>query len=156
MDETVVRKRRGRDGRDPDSEASFVGPYMEILGSIDCEGALRVSGRVGGPVRTSASLFVEEGGRVVGDAEADEAVVAGTLLGNIVSARRVELHESCQVEGDIRTERMKVDEGARFEGRLRLGACAPDDETDSPASDRILASAARTRGKARPRKADRA
>lgn len=119
-------------GREPNKDVSVVGPDMEILGGVKCEGTIRVQGKIGGPVSTSGPVVVGKGGRIDGDVEAVEIVVAGTVMGSIVGARRVELRETGRIKGDIRTERMKVDEGAQFEGHLRLGKTASDTVTDSP------------------------
>ena len=120
-------------GLAPNKDVSVIGPDMEVLGGIKCEGAVRVQGKIGGPVHTSAPVVVDKGGRIDGDVEAVEVVVAGTVLGSIVCARRVELRETGRINGDIQTERMKVDEGAQFEGHLRLGmSVAADTAASSP------------------------
>ena len=125
--------RDGAHGREPNEDVSVIGPGMEILGGISCEGAVRVLGRVGGPVRTSAPVVVGRGGRVEGDVEAVEVVVAGTVEGSLVGARRVELRETGRIKGDIRAERMRVDEGAQLEGYLCLGKSVSDSGMGSPA-----------------------
>lgn len=110
----------------------MIGPDMKIRGGVKCEGAIRVLGKIGGPVSTSGPVVVGKSGRIDGDVEAAEAVVAGTVMGSIVGARRVELRETGRIKGDIQTERMKMDEGAQFEGHLRLGKTASDAAAGSP------------------------
>ncbi|WP_420617528.1 bactofilin family protein [Candidatus Palauibacter sp.] len=144
----VGESRGGAHGRDPNEDVSLIGPGMEILGGINCEGAVRVQGKVGGPVRTSAPVVVGKGGRIDGDVEAVEVVVGGTVKGSIVGARRVELRETGRIKGDIQTERMRVDEGAQFEGYLRLGKAPSDVATGSP----TLAKTRRSETKPSPKK----
>lgn len=122
----------GKRGREPSKDVSVIGPDMEVFGGVKCEGTVRVQGKIGGPVQTSATVIVEKGGRVDGDVKAVEVVVAGTVLGSIVGAKRVELRKAGRIKGDIRTERMRMDEGAQVEGHLRLGKTAPDTAADSP------------------------
>lgn len=83
-------------------------------------------------MQTSGPVVVGKRGRIDGDVEAVEVVVAGTVMGSIVGARRVELRETGRIKGDIQTERMKVDEGAQFEGHLRLGKTVSDTAAGSP------------------------
>ena len=135
----------GAHGRETNKDVSVIGPGMEILGGIKCEGAVRVEGRIGGPVHTSAPVVVGKGGRIDGDVEAVEVVVAGAVLGNIVGARRVELRETGRIKGDIQTERMKVDEGAQAEGHLRLGKTAADTAAGSPTPGKNRADKAKKR-----------
>lgn len=108
--------------RDMSDVVSVIGPGMEIVGDIKCDGTVRVEGRVEGAIRASKAVVIGKGGRVDGDIETQDVVVAGSITGTIVAASRVELQESCRVEGDIRSRRIKLDEGGRVEGRLHMGA----------------------------------
>ena len=129
-------KAGGALGREPNKDVSVVGPDMKILGGVKCEGTIRVQGKIGGPVQTSGPVVVGKRGRIDGDVEAVEVVVAGTVMGSIVGARRVELRETGRIKGDIQTDRMKVDEGARFEGHLRLGKSTSNTAAGSPTSSK--------------------
>ena len=108
--------------RDMSDVVSVIGPGMEIVGDIKCDGTVRVEGRVEGAIRASKAVVIGKGGRVDGDIETQDVVVAGSVTGTVVAASRVELQDSCRVEGDIRSRRIKLDEGGRVEGRLHMGA----------------------------------
>lgn len=103
---------------------SVIGPGMEIVGDIKCDGTVRVEGKVKGSIKATKSVVIGKGGRVAGDIETQDVVVAGTVDGTVVGASRVELQETCKVQGDIRSRRVKLDEGGRVEGRLHMGADA--------------------------------
>ena len=108
---------------------SVIGPGMEIVGDIKCDGTVRVEGRVQGSIKATKSVVVGTGGTVAGDIETQDVVVAGAVTGTVVGASRVELQETCKVEGDIRSRRIKLDEGGRVEGRLHMGADAASKST---------------------------
>ena len=101
---------------------SVIGPGMEIVGDIKCDGTVRVEGKVTGSVKATKSVVVGTGGTITGDIETQDVVVAGTVDGTVAGASRVELQETCRVKGDIRSRRIKLDEGGRVEGRLHMGA----------------------------------
>ncbi|MDX1394342.1 MAG: polymer-forming cytoskeletal protein [Gemmatimonadota bacterium] len=101
---------------------SVIGPGMEIVGDIKCDGTVRVEGKVEGSIKATKSVVVGTGGRVSGDIETQDVVVAGTIEGTVVGASRVELQETCKVKGDIRSRRVKLDEGGCVEGRLHMGS----------------------------------
>jgi len=103
---------------------SVIGPGMEIVGDIKCDGTVRVEGRVKGSIKATKSVVVGKGGTITGDVETQDVVVAGCVNGTVVGASRVELQETCKVEGDIRSRRIKLDEGGHVEGRLHMGADA--------------------------------
>jgi cytoskeletal protein CcmA (bactofilin family) len=113
---------------------SVIGPGMEIVGDIKCDGTVRVEGKVKGSIKATKSVVIGKGGRVVGDIETQDVVVAGTVDGTVVGASRVELQETCKVQGDIRSRRIKLDEGGTVEGRLHMGAEATASVGPSAAS----------------------
>ena len=130
---------------------SVIGPGMEIVGDIKCDGTVRVEGKVKGSIKATKSVVVGTGGRVSGDIETQDVVVAGTVEGTVVGASRVELQETCKVQGDIRSRRVKLDEGGRVEGRLHMGTDAsskgsgprptdlPDRDDEEPTPNPIAA-----------------
>jgi len=123
--------------RETSDVVSVVGPGMEIVGNIKCDGTVRVEGQVEGSIRATKSVVIGKSGRVAGDIETQDVVVAGTVTGTVIGASRVELQDTCQVEGDIRSRRVKLDEGGRVEGRLQMGT----DAVSKPAKDRLATDA---------------
>lgn len=110
--------------RDVNDVVSVIGPGMEIVGDIKCDGTVRIEGKVEGSIRSSKSVVVGKVGSVSGDIETQDVVVAGTVNGTVVGASRVELQETCRVEGDIRSRRIKLDEGGQVEGRFQMGSAS--------------------------------
>ncbi|MCY3600821.1 MAG: polymer-forming cytoskeletal protein, partial [Gemmatimonadetes bacterium] len=54
-------------------------------------------------------------------------------VGTVVGASRVELQETCRIEGDIRSRRVKLEEGGQIEGRLHMTTKTADEKpTASP------------------------
>jgi cytoskeletal protein CcmA (bactofilin family) len=97
---------------------SVVDEQLVIRGEISTEGTIRVDGRIEGRLHRADTLIVGTNGVVVGDIEAREVIVAGTIEGNIVADRRVELQASASVRGDIRSAAMLLHEGASMNGHL--------------------------------------
>lgn len=114
--------------REMSDVVSVVGPGMEIVGDIKCDGTVRIEGKVEGSIRATKSVVIGKGGSVAGDIETQDVVIAGTVTGTVSGASRVELQETCKVEGDIRSRRVKLDEGGRVEGRLLMGTEAASRE----------------------------
>ena len=117
-------QRNDAPARELSDVVSVIGPGMEIVGDIKCDGTVRVEGKVKGSIKATKSVVVGKGGQISGDIETQDVVVAGTVDGTVSGASRVELQETCKVQGDIRSRRIKLDEGGRVEGRLHMGAGA--------------------------------
>ncbi len=114
--------RQGGHVRELADVVSVIAPGMTILGDITCDGTVRVEGKVEGAVKASKSVVVGRGGCVTGDIETQDVVIAGKVVGTVAGASRVELQETCRIEGDIRSRRIKLDEGGQVEGRFHMAA----------------------------------
>ncbi len=108
------------DRRAGSSVVSTIGPGLRVIGDCISDGVIRIDGRVEGGIK-AAEVVVEPGGSVQGDIQTRELVVAGQVTGNIVAQGRAELQASAQVRGDILSPRIKIDEGGRIDGRLKMG-----------------------------------
>ena len=90
---------------------SIIGPGMKITGDCESDGTIRVEGAVEGTVKAAKSVVVGKDGIVVGDITTQDAIVAGRVNGSVTAESRVELQASCRIQGDIRSRRVKLEEG---------------------------------------------
>ena len=123
---TILRPTPGQKKRK--SEASerqtltVIGSGMEIVGSLQSTGLVRVAGKVLGNVNAAGQVLVARGGHVDGDVHAREAVLDGEITGSIV-AERVEVQASAVIHGDITASRLIIHEGAVL--NVEVVPCAP-------------------------------
>ncbi len=103
-----------------DAAISLIAPGMNIVGDCETEGTIRVEGRVEGTLKAGKSIVVGRSGEVVGDIITQDCVVSGRVSGNIVAESRLELQATCEIQGEIRSRRVQLDEGARFNGQLHM------------------------------------
>ncbi len=97
-----------------DQTVSFIGSGMQIVGSLDSPGVIRVEGAVLGNVNAAGQVLVAHGGKVDGDVHAREVVLDGEVTGSIV-AQRVEVQASAVIHGDITTPKLMIHEGAMLD-----------------------------------------
>lgn len=91
-------------------------------GSLVVKGSLRVEGAFEGDISDAVDVEVGAKGRVIGNVAAESVVIAGEVTGDIVASRSLEILPSGRVTGDIRTPKLKIDEGAFFDGACSMGA----------------------------------
>jgi cytoskeletal protein CcmA (bactofilin family) len=99
---------------------SVIGKDMSIEGqtiTVRCKGSLRVNGVIEADLHC-AELVVGEEAVVRGSIAADSVRVFGQVHGAILGANVV-LHQSSQVEGDIHSQSLTIEQGASFDGRSR-------------------------------------
>ena len=105
---------------------TIIGKGTVITGTIDVKGGLRVDGTAKGKVICDAAITIGPTGVVESEIEASTIIIAGRLVGNITSAEKVELQAKCEVEGDIHTKSLVIEQGAIFCGACNMKDNAPD------------------------------
>jgi cytoskeletal protein CcmA (bactofilin family) len=102
--------------------ASSIGKAVTVKGSIQGAEAVEISGTVVGDVVAANDLItIETAGRVDGVVTAREIVVRGTSNGRLVATEVVRLESGSQVNSDIASPKLSVEDGALFNGRVDPG-----------------------------------
>lgn len=162
--EENMQKNRNDSPKELGDVVSIIGPGMKIVGDCSSDGTIRVEGKVEGSVNAGKSVVVGKDGIVKGDIATQDAIIAGTVNGSVNADSRVELQATCRVQGDIRSRRVKLDEGGQVDGQLHMGASATahnssdgpksppaaDLPTGSKDADKSLPSGAETSRSSRP------
>ncbi len=95
------------------------GTYLE--GTIETKGSLRVDGKVKGTVRTGDMLHVGPSGEIIGEVYAKVARVAGKIEGDINVEQKLTLEATSTLNGNLKTAKLMIDEGAVFNGKAEMG-----------------------------------
>ncbi len=117
-----------------DAAISLIAQGMKIVGDCETDGTIRVEGRVEGTLRAGKSVVVGRAGEVTGDIITQDAVISGRVNGNILAESRLELQSTCDIQGEIRSRRVQLDEGARFNGQIHM---------EDPSTSGVIKSTAR-------------
>lgn len=105
---------------------TLIGKDTVITGTIEVKGALRIDGTVKGKIVSSDCVTVGTTGIVEAEIEAKEAIVAGHMHGNINGSDKVELQANCEMDGDLRTKSLVIEQGAVFCGSCNMKGTRPD------------------------------
>ena len=105
---------------------TIVGKDTVITGTVDVKGALRVDGSVKGKIICSDCVTVGATGLVEAEIESNSAVVAGRMVGNIVASEKIELQAKCEMEGDLKTKSLVIEQGAVFCGACNMKDTRPN------------------------------
>jgi len=104
----------------PDS--TFLDEGCELSGRLSFRESVRIDGRVEGEIECKKTVVVGEAGRIQAQLSSDSVVVYGEVDGDIHARRKITLHKSARVSGDMSTAGIVIEEGARVEGRILIGA----------------------------------
>lgn len=101
--------------------SGFVGNGTTLTGEANFKGMLRVDGHLSGRVSSQdGTLIVSSGGQVDADIEVSVAQIYGTVNGDVVASKRIELGRVARVTGNIQTPALVIEQGAIFEGSCRM------------------------------------
>ena len=95
---------------------------IRIKGEISGAEDLFIDGTVEGKVNFQNSILtVGPNATVKADILAREIVVRGRVQGKLEGADRVQIWSSARVDGDIRADRVAIEEGAELHGKMEAG-----------------------------------
>jgi cytoskeletal protein CcmA (bactofilin family) len=113
----------------PDATSySVIDEQLVIRGEITTQGTIRVDGRIEGRLHRADTLIVGTTGVVIGDVEAREVIVGGSIEGCVVADGRVEIQATASVRGDVRSASMMLHEGGRINGHVMVDRHEPPTE----------------------------
>jgi cytoskeletal protein CcmA (bactofilin family) len=99
----------------------FVGNGTTLTGEANFKGMLRVDGGLSGRVSSAdGTLIVSTNGRVDANVEVAVAQIFGTVNGDIIASKRIEMGRVAKVTGNIQTPALVIEQGALFEGSCRM------------------------------------
>jgi cytoskeletal protein CcmA (bactofilin family) len=110
--------------------AACISQGIRIKGEITGKEDLFVDGTVEGKLDLgNASCTIGPNGKVKADISAREVIVRGQVDGKIDGVEKVQLWNSGRVIGEVRTERLAIEDGAVLRGKVEAGkphSSAPD------------------------------
>jgi len=110
----------GRRLTDMTSPATVIGAGTTVHGDVSGRDPLEIRGTVEGDCRIGGLCVVAEGGRVLGNIEADGLVVAGEIEAGKLTVDRVELRSSARVRAAITARVLAIADGAFYEGDVQM------------------------------------
>src|SRR5882724_4966733 len=100
---------------------TILGPDTVFKGEMTFEKGMKLLGRFEGKITSGGRLTVAKEAKMQADVEATTVVIEGDVKGTLNCTDRIELKQSARYEGDLKTARLVVDEGAVFSGHVTVG-----------------------------------
>jgi len=122
--------------------ATVIGRSVTIQGDVTGKEDVYVDGVVEGTIALPENrLTVGPNAQVRADVKAREVIIHGFVEGNVLALGRIELRETAVVKGDLRAERLSIEENASMEGRVELVESAQPEPAAQPDRTGIESSA---------------
>ena len=128
-----------RNGKTVAAINTLIAAGTKIKGDVYFSGGLHLEGVVDGSISAEGSdavLTLSEQGRVNGEIRVSNAVVNGSVKGDIFVGERLELAGNARVDGNVHYKLLEMAAGAQVNGKMlyqseaprRLSAPGADDE----------------------------
>lgn len=95
-----------------------------VEGTVKSESDIRVDGTIKGALSCKAKVIIGPTGAVDGDIKCENAVIEGRFDGNLQVADLLNVRETAQVSGDVKTNKLIVQSGAIFNVSCKMGVQA--------------------------------
>ena len=115
---------------------TLIGEGSTINGDIVANNSLLINGLVTGNVTTESTIRVGTTGVIKGNVKAKSAIIGGVIEGDLDTKENTILGSRSRLLGDLRTTKLKIEEGATFEGRcVMLKEDSIDESTEKSGTE---------------------
>lgn len=101
-------------------ELNVIGNGVKIKGDMTCDNDFRLDGFIEGNLKVQAKLVIGKTGKVTGTIYSINADISGEIQGNIEVKETLILRENALINGDIKTNKINVENGAEFNGTCTM------------------------------------
>ncbi len=120
----MIGKKDGDDFNVGGNLNTIIGKGSSFEGTFTVNSTLRVDGKIKGNVTISDSLVIGKDGVIDGEVTVRNAIIGGKLSGKLTASGKVVLETNSVFNGELRTAKLAIDEGAIFEGNCAMGDSA--------------------------------
>jgi cytoskeletal protein CcmA (bactofilin family) len=123
-------------GPDNGEATSVIGEGSVFEGAFKVTGNLRVDGQFTGKLQISETLVVGKTGQVDAEVRVRNAVIAGTIKGDLNASEKITLQSGSRLEGEMVTSKLVIEEGVSFQGSCNTSTIGPKAASGATRSDK--------------------
>ncbi len=103
------------------NSSNIFGKGTVLTGNLETYGNIRVEGKIIGDLKTKSKAVLGHSSNVDGNILAQNAEIAGQVMGTVEVSELLVLKPSAVINGDIITNKLIVESGATFNGGCKMG-----------------------------------
>ena len=102
-------------------QAATIGKSLVVTGEVTGSESLYIDGKVEGTINLPGNrVTVGRNGQVAANITAREIVVQGRIVGNVTASDRLDVRSEGSLTGDVVAQRISVEDGAFFKGKIDI------------------------------------
>ena len=102
--------------KDDDQIKAYMGEDTVFNGSLNFDGTVRIDGKFEGKVITEDTLIIGETGHLMAEISAGTVICMGRVEGTIVASKKVEIHSTSKILGNIKSPAIAIELGGILDG----------------------------------------
>lgn len=102
------------------SEGTVIARGVKLEGDFSSQGDVVIEGEVVGTLSAAGLLRVGAEAVIKANVKAGEAIIAGSVEGDLTVERRLDLMTTARIKGDITSETISVEAGAVLAGKISV------------------------------------
>ncbi|OIP01739.1 MAG: hypothetical protein AUJ97_06750 [Bacteroidetes bacterium CG2_30_32_10] len=112
------------------SSVNLIAAGTVIKGEIETNGDIRIDGTIVGIVKSKGKLVIGNTGNIEGEINCQNADLSGTVKGKLTVIELTTLKSTANYTGDIITNKIAIEPGAKFSGTCNMNAGQKKTETN--------------------------
>jgi cytoskeletal protein CcmA (bactofilin family) len=117
------------------SISAFFGADVELEGNLKFRGTVNLEGRFKGEISAAGTLIVGDQATVEAEIHVSTIIVMGVIIGNIKAEKKIELHATANVNGDIQAPVVEIHPGAALQGQCLTRTVPPAERVSGVATN---------------------
>ena len=106
--------------KDDEQIKAYMGEDTVFSGSLGFEGTVRIDGKFEGQVITEDTLIIGETGDLKAEIFAGTVVCMGRVEGTVVASKKVEIHSTSKVVGNVKSPALYIELGGVLDGSCNM------------------------------------
>ena len=113
-------KKETNENKDDTQIKAYMGEDTVFHGSLNFDGTVRIDGKFEGNVVTEDTLIIGETGHLMAEISAGTVICMGRVEGTIVASKKVEIHSTSKILGNIKSPAIDIELGGILDGNCDM------------------------------------
>lgn len=107
-----------------------------IKGEIITDGDFRIDGTLVGSISSKGKIVIGQSGSIEGEIICQNADISGKIKAKVKVEQLLTLKSSAQLNGDVTTDKLAIEPGAKFTGSCNMDSRGPKNQNITPINEK--------------------
>lgn len=127
----MFSEKKDKNTVNPGTGQNRINEGTSMQGDISSKGFFRIDGTINGNVNTPSKVVIGKTGIIVGTLTCQNADIEGTFEGTLDVAETLTLRSTAQINGEVSTGKLAVEQGATFNASCTMKGTAKGENSKS-------------------------